>query len=331
MKTFEDFGDEASRSLVGVLLLIVACGPAQERGRAGSEVGSETARRTVAVTIDDLPAVRSRDLVAMQAITEKLLDQLAGNEIPVVGFVTEVKLAVPGEESQRADLLEAWLVAGHDLGNHSYSHPWLYDTPLEEFEADVIRGEAVTSKLLAERGRRLRYFRHPRLNTGPDIATKAAFEKFLAERGYRIAPVTIDNDEYIYALAYFNASVEDDSALMALIGQDYIRYMAEVFEFYEELSRALLEREPTQVLLLHANRLNADYIDGLADMLRGRGYGFVSLDAALEDPAYDLPDAYVGRMGLSWLMRWAVTKGEEPGEQPEVPEWIMKTAWPQSN
>ena len=91
----------------------------------------------------------------------------------------------------------------------------------------------------------------------------------------------------------------------------------------------MLEREPTQVLLLHANRLNADYIGELAEMLRGRGYAFVSLDAALEDAAYDLPDEYVGRMGLSWLMRWAVTMDKEPGEQPGVPDWIMKTAWPQ--
>ena len=310
------------------LPLIVACGQAREGAESSRERASGTDRRSVAVTIDDLPAVRSGDLGAMRAITEKLLDRLARNEISVVGFVTEGKLAVPREERQRAGLLEAWLVAGHDLGNHTYSHPWLYDTPLEEFEADVIRGEAVTSRLLAERGRRLRYFRHPRLNTGPDAETKVAFETFLAERGYTIAPVTIDNDEYVYALAYFNAIVNTDSALMARIGEDYVRYMAEVFEFYETLSLELLEREPTQVLLLHANRLNADHMDGLVDMLRDRGYRFVALDAALEDAAYGLPDEYVGRMGLSWLMRWAITMGMEPGDQPEVPDWIMATAWP---
>jgi hypothetical protein len=75
--------------------------------------------------------------------------------------------------------------------------------------------------------------------------------------------------------------------------------------------------------------LNADYLHQLVEMIRDRGYGFVSLDAALEDPAYDLPDEYVGRMGLSWLMRWAITMGREPGEQPDVPDWIMQTAWPQ--
>jgi peptidoglycan/xylan/chitin deacetylase (PgdA/CDA1 family) len=306
-------------------VLVIAAGCRAQDGA----VNSRTTERTIAVTIDDLPAVRSRHLGAMRAITEKLLDQLARDEIPAVGFVNEAKLAVPGEESQRADLLEAWLVAGHDLGNHSYSHPWLYETGLDEFKADVIRGETVTSMLLEERGRRIRYFRHPRLNTGPNLETKLAFEAFLGERGYTVAPVTIDNDEYVYALAYFNATEDGDSTLMRRIGRDYVRYMAEVFEFYETLSRETLEREPAQVLLLHANRLNADYLHQLVEMIRDRGYGFVSLDAALEDPAYDLPDEYVGRMGLSWLMRWAITMGREPGEQPDVPDWIMQTAWPQ--
>jgi peptidoglycan/xylan/chitin deacetylase (PgdA/CDA1 family) len=311
------------------IFLIVASGRAQDSSGDRREIAPGPERRTVAITIDDLPAVRSRELAAMQALTEKLIARLAKNGIQVVGFVNEAKLAVAGEESQRADLLESWLVAGHDLGNHTYSHPWLYETPLEEFEADVIRGEAVTSELLARRGRRLRYFRHPRLNTGPDIETKEAFEKFLAERGYTIAPVTVDNDEYVYALAYYNASVDADSVLMTRIGDDYVRYMAEVFEFYETLSRGTLGREVAQILLIHANRLNADYLDRLVEMLRDRGYGFVTLDTALKDPAYATPDDYVGRMGLSWLMRWAITMGKEPGEQPEVPGWVLRVAWPQ--
>ena len=50
---------------------------------------------------------------------------------------------------------------------------------------------------------------------------------------------------------------------------------------------------------------------------------------ALEDPAYDLPDEYVGRRGISWLQRWAVTKGLDPGEQPDAPAWLRETAWPE--
>jgi hypothetical protein len=113
---------------------------------------------------------------------------------------------------------------------------------------------------------------------------------------------------------------------MERIGSDYVRYMADVFAYYEELSRDFLGREPSQVLLLHANLLNADYLGSLAEMLRKRGYQFISLDQALEDPANDLLDDYVGRRGLSWLQRWAITSGCEPGKQPEISEWVGEVA-----
>ena len=42
--------------------------------------------------------------------------------------------------------------------------------------------------------------------------------------------------------------------------------------------------EPKQVLLLHASNLEADHIGELMDVLRKRGYRFISLEEALGDP-----------------------------------------------
>jgi hypothetical protein len=75
-------------------------------------------------------------------------------------------------------------------------------------------------------------------------------------------------------------------------------------------------------LLLHANELNADYLDRLVGMLKGRGYNFIGLDQALQDPAYDRPDEYVGPRGLSWLHRWALADGLQVKEEPREPAWI---------
>ena len=147
-------------------------------------------------------------------------------------------------------------------------------------------------------------------------------ERFLAEHGYTVAPVTIDNDEYLYALAYDRARARGDGAMMDRLGRDYLRYMEEVFGFYERLSRSLLGREPAQVLLLHANALNADWLDELAAMIAGRGYRAVTLEQALADSAYTLPDEYVGPRGPSWLERWARTQGRDPGAPPPVPRWV---------
>ena len=287
----------------------------------------EVPARSVAFTIDDLPTVRGLDLVSTEGVTLQILEALQVNDIPAIGFVNESKLNVPGERAIRAGLLAAWLEAGYELGNHSYSHKWFYETPTALFLEDVIKGEKVTTKLLEDRGLRLRYFRHPRLNTGPNAAARAQFEAFLEGRGYDIAPVTIDNDEFIYALAYHKAHLADDKELMGRIGRDYIRYMAEVFHFYEQYSIRIIGREPSQILLIHANRLNADYIGQLAGMLRIRGYAFVSLGEALNDPAYELADTYIGRKGLSWIQRWAHTLGKEVETQPGLPSWVNEVAW----
>lgn len=280
--------------------------------------------RSVAFTFDDLPVVRSASLADAQAITTRLLDHIRAARIPSVGFVNEGKLEVPGEKPARTALLEAWLERGIDLGNHTYSHLRLQNATRAAFEADILRGEQVTRPLMAARGRTLRWFRHPTLSTGRDLATKVAVERFLAAHGYTVAPVTIDSDEYLYALAYDRARTRGDSAQMRRLGDDYVQYMAEIFGHWERLSRSLLGREPAQVLLLHANALNADWLGALAAMIRTRGYRFVALDEALRDEAYAQPDRYIRDNGPSWLERWAVTRGMDPGRMPALPGWVAE-------
>jgi len=291
-----------------------------------SGAAAETGARAVAFTFDDLPATRAVSLADTREITTGILGHLERLGIPAIGFVNEVKLEVSGEKDARRALLDAWLAAGHDLGNHTYGHVRFFDTPLADYQADVLRGERVTRGLVSARGRKLLYFRHPTLNTGPDLATRRAFETFLADRGYRVAPVTVDNDEYLYAAAYDRARRRNDQALMDRLGEDYRRYMIALFPFYESLSRDLLGREIPQILLLHANALNAAYVDELAADLSGRGYRFITIDEALADPAYRLPDDYIGRTGPSWLVRWAVTRGMKTPEPPAVPEWVVSAS-----
>jgi lactoylglutathione lyase len=288
--------------------------------------------RSVAVTFDDLPAtgagVISNDVAALREMTSKLLAAFRAHNVPVVGFVNEGKLFVEGEKPEdalaRTALLEMWLAAGLELGNHTWSHPDLNTTPLEEFEADVIRGEPVTRRLLAAVGRKLRYFRHPFLHVGLELDKRRAFEAFLAERGYTVAPVTIDDDDYIYAAVYADALRRGDRAAASRVGEDYLRYMDAVFAFVEGVSRDLTGREIRQVLLLHANALNADYFSRLAESMERRGYRFIALEEALRDEAYALPDAYVGRIGFSWLHHWELTVGRKRSPSPDPPEWVMK-------
>lgn len=292
---------------------------------------SSPEQREVAFTFDDLPASRdgTYGLHRMQQVTTMLLGQLEQAGIPAVGFVNEGKLGSGDGRAARIALLRQWLDAGIELGNHTYRHRKFWDTPLEAYEQDVLHGERVIRPMLAESGKRPRYFRHPYLNTGRTAADKAAFERFLSEHGYTIAPVTIDNLDVLYALAYDNAHEAGNDSLKQRIATAYIDHMRESFEYFEQLSRSLLRREPAQVLMLHANALNADHLHELIAMLQQRGYVFIPLERALEDSAYTSSDTYIGSDGPSWLRRWAVTRGSDPGKEPRAPQWIERVAYPQ--
>jgi peptidoglycan/xylan/chitin deacetylase (PgdA/CDA1 family) len=286
--------------------------------------------REVAITFDDLPVagVLPRDLASSRALTAKLLAAMASHHIPAVGFVNEGKLA---GTSARIELLRMWLDAGLELGNHTYSHLDLNSTPLAQFEDDVLKGEVVTRSLLQERGLAPRFFRHPFLHTGRSLDVRRQLEAFLGTQGYRVAPVTIDNDEYIFAEAYDRSAACGDRDVMRRVAAAYVPYMEAKFAFFERNSMELFGREVRQILLVHANALNADELDGLARMMERRRYRFIPLERALEDPAFQSPDNYVGSGGITWLHRWALTRGV-PADffkgEPDVPAFVTDAARP---
>jgi peptidoglycan/xylan/chitin deacetylase (PgdA/CDA1 family) len=316
----------ATRRRLGASLLAAACVLAANASDAAA------AERAMAVTFDDLPApgvaVVSNTAAGLRENTAKLLAAVRAHAVPAVGFVCEGKLVVEGEglteRAARVGVLEMWLEAGLELGNHTYSHPSLNQTPLEEYQADVVRGEATLLALLGPRGQTLRYFRHPFLQVGKELEKRRAFEAFLTRRGYTIAPVTIDNDDYVYAALYASALRHGDAPAAQRIGSDYLRYMESVFAFVEDVSRRLTGREIRQILLLHANAINADYFDRLAARIEARGYRFISLEQALQDDAYRLPDTYVGAWGISWLHHWEMTAGQKRSTSPDPPDWVMQ-------
>ena len=315
--------------LTTLLTLLVA--PAGSNALAPPSRAAASDRQTV-LTIDDLPAQQAPGLSGerLQSLTDSLLAVLEHQQIPAVGFVNEEKLYSDGELVQdRVEILEQWLDAGIELGNHSFSHPDLHRIPLEEFKADVWRGEKVSRSLAAAKGLPYRYFRHPFLHTGLDLATKASLEGFLRQSGYVVAPVTVDNSEWIFARAFDEAVNRGDPDLQRRLGTEYVEYMMRMVTYYEDQSLGLFDREIPQILLLHANDLNAHFLESLLAALRQRGYSFIDLETALEDDAYSSPDTYVGPGGITWIHRWALTRGVERSffdGEPVTAEWVQDLA-----
>lgn len=252
----------------------------------------------VAITIDDVPGTSfpARDHCNVAAVTAwnaKLIAGLQKHRAPAIGFVNAGNCAVPA--------LDVWLRAGVELGNHTAHHVDLNVLTPAEFERDVVAGEAP----LPER----KWFRYPMLHTGTTRAVRDEVSDWLAKRGYRNAVVTFDSDEYLFNNPYAAALGDGDTAHAKRIAAAYVRFLESIVAFYEKRTREVVGRDIPQILLVHDSALLADHIDDVLTMLERRGYRFVTIDEAVRDPAYALPDGYVGPRGVSWIHRWGLAKG----------------------
>ncbi len=294
-------------------------------GVSGPSIAQTAPPRAVAITIDDLPAASANGMTGQEIIemTTKLLTTLKQQNVPAVGFVNEQKVYKLGEVDDRIKALNMWLDDGFELGNHTFKHTSLNNVTLQAWEEDVVRGETVTKILLYQHHMKMRYLRHPYLDTGRDLQTRREAEAFLAARGYCIAPVTMDAWDWMYAGVYADARKRGDAELQKQIVDSYLSYTDSVFAYNEKLSKELIGYEPKQILLMHGNWLEAEHIGEVLDLLRKRGYQFVTLADAVSDAAYSVPDEYVGEEGTSWIEHWAITRGHPPQGAPVFPQWVI--------
>lgn len=279
-------------------------------------------RKEIAVTIDDLPLNGQQfEAARLQKMTDKFLKGIKKYRIPAVGFVNESLLYMPNETDIRIAILKSWMDAGVELGNHTFSHLSFKTASLANYQDDFIRGEAVTKMLLKQKNEKPRFFRHPFLQMGATLETEKSFQNFIKQRGYQIAPITIDTMDWMFLAAYAKARMQDDKALMKQVSDEYLKYVNIKFDYCEKVSNELFGHQIKQILLLHANELNADNFDQLIKIIKDKDYRFITLEQALTDPLYQFPDKYNGT--ADWLSLWAFSKGKN-FNAPQPPEFIQK-------
>jgi peptidoglycan-N-acetylglucosamine deacetylase len=303
-----------------ITALVTACDGSPRPGAASSDDASDVAvpasdasddvvptPPAVAITIDDLPWIGAfRPGETRGDALRRLADTLRSREVPAIGFAN-CDRAEPG-----SPLLRMWLDAGLELGNHTAAHLDLNDAPIDDWLRDVRSCHDVVRKLT--NAARI-WFRYPFLHQGPTPDRQAAALALLRELDSPIAHVTIDNSDWILAVAYGEAITAGDSMRAAAIGDAFVEHILRATVHYQDVARSRVGRDVPHVLLLHANLLVADWIGTLLDRLRAEhGVRFVSLEAALRDPVYARPDGYTGADGLSWLYRL------EPSS-PAMKEW----------
>lgn len=285
------------------------------------------AQRRVAITIDDLPYVsRDRSLATAKQGTTRLLRTLRDGQVPAIGFVNESNVHVPGERDVRTALLQQWIDAGMALGNHTFTHADFNRKSADWFADDVLHGEVLWRPMMEKAGRQELWLRHPFLHTGGDAAKRDAFERFLASRGYRVAPVTLEHSDWWFASLHERLAAAGDEANATRVKAASLDYLDLMLEYHEGLARTLFGRDIAHVFLMHANTLSSLIMGDILERFRRRGYRFVPLADAMKDPAYQTEDRYHGANGIVWQHRWGIALGTKsrPEDEPDLPTWLVR-------
>ena len=262
--------------------------------------------RPILITVDDLPLSTGlhRTPAEREAVTRGLLAALARHGIRAVGLVTGANHPAPGDLS----LLELWLRAGHELGNHSFGHLDYTRTDPEAYAADVERQRAFLESFLRERGQALRFFRFPYLREGDTPGKLEAMRAYLARSGQRDLPVSIDHQDWSFEEPWVEAKRSGDQVTLRRLAEDYQAALRLHVRHFEAMSEQLFSRPVPEVLLLHPGQVGVDQWDELFSWLKATGHRFATADEVMADPAYATRHGFVGRRGLSLWERIRVER-----------------------
>jgi peptidoglycan-N-acetylglucosamine deacetylase len=273
----------------------------------------------VAITVDDLPRPPfPQDGVPAQVLLDKLSSAFARHHLPpVTGFVNGHRLEEHPEDKRA---LMHWVKKGNLLGNHTYSHMDLAKVTLDQYDADVERNEALLESVQGapQPGRDWRVFRYPYLQEGSSEATREATREYLFERGYRIAEVTVDFEDWQWFPIFARCSADGDPRAVDKLRARYRRAARDTLLDADRTARELFGRRIRQVLLLHAGNFTAEMIEDLLDEYEAMGVRFIKLDDALHDSVYQLDPRFARRWGSPFLVQ---VESALQGDEPKVAAW----------
>lgn len=144
----------------------------------------------------------------------------------------------------RASLL-TFTKAGHQVGNHTWSHADYGTLSADGFRKEVQKTDKILRPWMGED----RLFRFPYLREGETQKTKAQAKDILLELGYRNVRVSIDNDEWRFNKDYMDALDRVDLQGAQRIADDYIQHMQDQTKHFQALTKKAIGRDVAHILL----------------------------------------------------------------------------------
>ncbi len=242
------------------------------------------AQKRIALTFDDAPRSAGAFLTPDQR-TVKLIAALHRAGVRQAAFfVNPANLA---NDTDGTDRLTDYVVAGHVLADHSFSHPALAKLTAEQYLADIDRAEA----WLKGRDGVRRWFRYPFLDEGgTDKAKRDAVRAGLRARGLSNGYVTLDGSDWQLEGMTLAAKQAGRAMDMAGLRKLYVDMMMQGVEtHYANAQKVFGARQPIHVMLMHETDIAALFVEDFVRALKARGWTIATADAAYGDALGRVP------------------------------------------
>jgi peptidoglycan/xylan/chitin deacetylase (PgdA/CDA1 family) len=251
----------------------------------------------LAITFDDLP--RNGQLppgVRQTETTANVLAILKKRHVPpVYGFINAKKLE---GNPDGAEALKLW-AAAEPVGNHTYSHLDLEQNTAEAFERDIEEDEPVLELLQMDGD--WHWLRYPYLHEGDTVEKRRGVRAYLKSRGYRIAQVTLDWEDYLWNTAYARCIAKNDAKSMEWLKSSYLSTASAFLDLGREQAKLIFGHEISYVLVMHLGAFSSTILPDALDLLKKKGFKLVTLEEAESDAAYE-SDPDVGLQDAGTLL-----------------------------
>jgi glyoxylase-like metal-dependent hydrolase (beta-lactamase superfamily II) len=295
--------------------------------RLDQRVADEEKAIRVAITVDDLPAHGPvPEGTSRLQIHRDLLAAFAAHEIrEVYGFVNAGRAQ---NDPALLKPLEAWVAAGHPVGNHTSTHPVMEEVGLDAYIESIDANESILRRLMAGRPEsEWKWFRYPFLKQGIDHESSSRIRDHLKKSGYRVAEVTIDFYDWAFNAPYGRCKAQKNEAAIRALRESYLGNARVWLQWADAAAREAFGRAIPHVLLLHVGAFDAVMMDELLTLYEKLGVEWIRLEDAIRDPVYSqvaLPDRTHG----DTLIDQAITGGAPHPPYPMQPEALLEALCP---
>lgn len=227
-----------------------------------------TPKKLISITIDDLPFVGEYRNFHLNMIIEALHKE----QVSATGFIIASEV-----RKDNWEILHKFKDAGFGLGNHTLTHANLNTLSAKGYTREIQRADSILAPVLTEP----KYFRYPYLAMSSG-QKKEDILCLLAKENYQVAPITIDTKDFAFNQRLFAVpEMQRRTYLEEQLKPFYLDFIWQQTIQAELHNAAQHNTQQAQILLIHANLLNAYVLTDIINLYKQNGYTFVSLEDAL--------------------------------------------------